>query len=646
MDWKKLFQPLKNQSPKPLVKDFDTKLVRKFRQRKIPNWRQFCYIRRFLSPIEKMIMGLAIFTALASLTALLIVIAPKYLEPHPRSGGEYSEALIGQPKLINPIFSSANDVDEDISSLLYAKLFKIGKDQKIIPELAAQLTISEDRKIYTIKLREDAFWTDGEKIDADDVAYTFEMIQNPEVQSPLYSAFNGVIIEKIGPFEIQLTLKEPFAPFAGNLALGILPEHIFSSIAPANLRLAKENLQPKVTSGSWKFAKLNKNEGGIETYSLERNDRYFGQLPFIKKITFKFYQDFIPAADDLKVRSYMGLAFMPKNISESYGGKNFESYRLRLPQYTALFFNKNANALIKDKKIRQILTQALDKNIIMKAALGDNGEIINAPILSGFIGYNPEVEKTEYNSEEAAANLDPSWNRIEPDEYFSIQSKKIYDEKEPELLNHPDYENNSSTLKESLQKEAEDTARLSMRPDQMYYRKNTKNEILSITITTADTPEYQTAAESIALMWRSIGIQTNIVIIPGKNISREILKGRKYEVLLFSEIIGHDPDPFPFWHSSQTEYPGLNLSVFSDRTADGLLESGRSATSSEARAEIYHKFQDILIKDYAAVFLYAPTYDYLIDKQVKGVEIGQIFAPADRFNHLNKWYLKNKWIKK
>lgn len=641
MDWKKIFS-LKRRDPKPLVRDFDKKLVQNLRRHFWPSWRQLAYLGRFLTAKEKIIIISAIIVIATSLVAWGIVSTPAHLSAKPKTGGEYSEALIGQPKMINPIFSAANDVDADIAPLLYARLFRIGENQKMIPELAVSYTVSEDRKTYSIKLREDATWTDGEKIDADDVAYTLDTIQNPEVNSPLYTAFNGVTVEKTGPYEIKLTLKEAFAPFVSTLSLGILPEHVYSLIAPANLRLAKENLQPKVTSGPWKFSKLIKNEAGVETYTLERNTRYFGLPPHIKKLTFKFYQDFSPAADDLKSRVFMGMAFMPRNLTETFGGKNFASYDLRLPQYTAIFFNQNTD-ILKNFDVRTAMAKALDKQVVAQAALGDLGETIEAPILSGFIGYHPDIQKISYNIEEANTLLDKTWKRLTPEEYFAMRRDAKIKEKETALKELPDFAANSSTLLASLQQEVEDEVRSTMRPDQTFYRASDKKEILSITITTADTPEYINAVESIALMWRAIGIQTNVYTIPGRQISREVLKGRQYEALLYGEILGDDPDLYPFWHSSQTEYPGLNLAMFSDRRGDKLLEEARVATSTEARGQMYKDFQDILTKQLPAIFLYAPTYKYLIDNEVKGVEIGRIYSPAGRFDNLSNWYIKTSW---
>jgi peptide/nickel transport system substrate-binding protein len=643
MDWKKFFRPILRQEPKPLVRDFDKKLVKSLRRRFWPSPRQLTYLGRFLGRGEKIAILICLIAIAAATVVWGIIFVPKHLSSAPKIGGEYSEALIGQPRLINPIFAAANDVDADISPLLYARLFKIGENQKLISELAASYTVSEDGKVYTIKLREDAFWTDGEKINADDVASTFEFIQNPETNSPLFTAFNGVTVDKTGEYEITFTLKEPFAPFTSNLAVGIIPEHVFSMTTASNLRLAKENLQPAVTSGPWKFSKLTKNEAGVETYTLERNPRYFGEQTFLKKISFKFYNDQTTAADELKGRLVMGMAFLPRNLSESYRGKNFNSYELHLPQYTALFFNQSSNAALKNLNVRTALAKAIDKTIVMQTALGDRGEVVDAPIPPNFVGYYPDVAKIAFNADEAATLLDKDWKRLTPEEYFALKRDAIVKEREPDLKNLPDFAANSTTLLADLRKQAEDSARATMRPDQTYYRKNSKNEILSINLTTVDTTEYQAAAEAVALAWRAVGVQTNVVIIPSSQISREALKGRGYEALLFSEILGDDPDLFPFWHSSQTEYPGLNLAMFSDKDADTLLEDARATSDVEARAKSYKKFQDILAKNIPAIFLYSPTYEYLIDQKVQGVDVGRIFSPADRFNNINTWYIKTKW---
>ncbi len=125
--------------------------------------------------------------------------------------------------------------------------------------------------------------------------------------------------------------------------------------------------------------------------------------------------------------------------------------------------------------------------------------------------------------------------------------------------------------------------------------------------------------------------------------SKETLKNRDYQILLYGEIIGGDPDLFPFWHSSQTDYPGLNLSLFSNRDADKLLEEARSETAPDKREEMYKKFQELLVKELPAIFLYTPSHVMAMDKKIKGVQMERITRPSDRYNGLNDWYVKTKW---
>jgi ABC-type transport system substrate-binding protein len=195
------------------------------------------YLKRFLDQREKKIIFIAFFASILTAVSWFGFELATHLKFVPKDGGTYSEALIGQPKYVNPLFSSINDVDSDLTKLVYAGLFNYDKNQKLAPELAEKYTISPDKKIYTISLKDSLRWSDGEPITADDVMYTFEMIQNQETGSPLYISFQGIQIEKIDNKTIRFTLKEPFAPFLHSLTVGILPEHTWapsSQINPAN----------------------------------------------------------------------------------------------------------------------------------------------------------------------------------------------------------------------------------------------------------------------------------------------------------------------------------------------------------------------------------------------------------------------------
>jgi len=167
-------------------------------------------------------------------------------------GGKYTEGLVGQPQHINPLLSPANDVDADLSRIIYAGLFEFDSTLNLVPDMAAALPeISPDGKVYTITLRDNLIWHDETVLNADDVVYTYQRIQDPEFASPLRFSWNKVDIEKIDDLTIKLTLRESSATFISNLTVGILPKHIWENVGSTNFALSKFNLEP-VGSGPFK----------------------------------------------------------------------------------------------------------------------------------------------------------------------------------------------------------------------------------------------------------------------------------------------------------------------------------------------------------------------------------------------------------
>ncbi len=675
MNWSHLFFWKKQQKKLGALPstNFDQKLMKKVRSNFVPNWPQFRYLGNFLNKTEKRIIGISLIVLFLTLAGWGVLWFAKNNTLVPASGGDYSEALVGQPKYINPLFASTNDVDADLSSLIYTGLFKYNDQQKLLPDLASDYTVSDDGKIYNINLRKDVKWSDGEPLNADDVIYTFSTIQDPEVGSPLLATFQNIDLERTGDYSVRFTLKEPFALFLNSLTTGILPQHVWVNVPPSGIRLAKNNLQP-VGSGPWKFSKLTKDSSGnIQTYDLERNESYYRNIPHLKTLTFKFFTDFTQAASALKSQEITGVSFLPNDLANKIAGKNFQLYKFTLPQYTALFFNQTAAPVLKDDQIRLALNLSLDKNQILAQALNNEGETINSPILKGEPGYNPSIVFPNFDQAKANQLLDKDWKRIQPEEFFKSEHDAMLKDRQSEIdaltkaplgqktltpSTTPAVKGKAATTTpattttttaeqvaaetQRIEKEINDSVRQNMDADQSFYRKDKNNQILSITITTVDTPEYQQASQTIAKMWRAVGVKTTIQIVNSSQIAKDILRERNYQVLLYGEITGSDPDPYPFWHSSQINYPGLNLALFVDRTADKLMEDARATSTEQTRADLYEKFQQILAKELPAVFLYTPTYNFVASKDIKGISINQIFSPADRFNGLSDWYIKTK----
>jgi len=146
--------------------------------------------------------------------------------------------------------------------------------------------------------------------------------------------------------------------------------------------------------------------------------------------------------------------------------------------------------------------------------------------------------------------------------------------------------------------------------------------------------------------WGQVGVKITVDSKSIGEIQQEYIRPRKYQALLFGQILSYLPDPFSFWHSSQKKDPGLNLSLYDNRNADKLLEEARQTVSVEERAKKYEEFQNLLINDVPAVFLYSPHYLYAVSNKIKGIEIDKVVMPSQRFSDVNKWYIETKRVKK
>ncbi|MEK7653199.1 MAG: peptide ABC transporter substrate-binding protein [Patescibacteria group bacterium] len=598
---KKLFSGLSQTNRK--LKQFerqhqlDKHLVRSLNKSKFLSLKQIKYFTRVLDRRESRKVKLISAVAAIAIISLLVKIYFLTTVALPAYGGEYSEGLIGSPQFINPILAQSNDVDLDISSLVFSGLMRQDKNRQLTPDLADSYEVSDDQLTYTFHLKKNVKWHDGEPFKADDVIFTVASIQDPEFKSPLSRSFRGVVAEKIDDFTVKFTLKEPFAPFLGLLTFGILPEHLWYNIPAANADLTELNKRP-IGTGSWQFENLKKDkDGNIRSYALVKNKDFYGEKPYLNGITFKFFGDFPSLVEAIKNKDVYGLSYLPREYREQLKKyKNINFNNLNQPQYTAIFFNQTKNDLLKADYIRQALALSVDKQKILDDVFKSTGRIIDSPTLPG-IEDNPDIKKYSYDPQAASALLEKNG--------WAIMS---------------------TTTEERVTKNI----------------RQKKNFLLTITLTTVDQPEYVKTAELIKSFWEQIGVETKLNIVDKEKILPETIKPREYEILIFGENLGSDPDPFAFWHSSQNEYPGLNLAIFSDKKVDKLLEDARKTNNWETRKKNYLEFQKIVAAELPAIFLYNPTYTYPQNKAIGGFDLISISAPADRFANINEWYIKTK----
>ncbi len=607
--------------------DLNRKLVYSLSTKKIPNSEQLKYLGKFLSPKERRIVVICSLFLVLNILFLGVVFFKKHIVSIPLSGGSYSEGLVGSPKYINPLYASNRDVDIDISSLIFSSLFKYDEKGVLIGDLAESWSKSSDGKEYSVVLKKNILWHNGEQLTAEDVVFTVQAIKNPKFRSPLRSSFSGFDVEKVDDYTVKFKLNQPYAPFLGLLTFGVLPKSIWGAVTPESATLAEFNLKP-IGSGPYKFKSLIKNKNGeVKEYILEVNDAYYAAKPYIQTVSFKFYFDFNSALKALNDNSVDGISYLPFNERKNLFAKSSLVFNyLHQPQLEAIFFNKKNNELLAEKNIRLALDQAINRQSIINEVFQGQAREVVGPILEDSPAFNNQIKKTEYSP--AAAE------KLLADEGFI----KIFVTEDD--VNNPTRELEGIPVSEFISKASDkevDTAGYWL--VKKGSKKNPGNTFLVIALTYPDTTDNTLVAAKIQEAWQAIGVKTSLNPLPSSQISSEVALEKNFEALLFGENLGADPDVYAFWHSSQID-GGLNIASYSNEKADKLLEDARLENDENSRLEKYRDFQELVKNDEGAIFLFSPNYLYLQVKKLRGFNGTTIVEPSNRFSSIANWYLR------
>ncbi len=645
------------------------------------------WIRFFKILTKKERIVFCVFFALFTIS-LVFLISNFYFENtkiSPTRGGTHTEAVVGQPRFINPIYSRLNDIDRDLVELLFSGLMK-HKNGKIVPDLAKYYNVSPDGKIYEFHLRENIFWHNKEKLTADDVIFTIETIQNPDFKSPERINWLGIRVEKISEYGIRFILDNPYAGFLERATLNILPSHIWKDVSARAFPFSLYNLQP-IGSGPFKFKNLKQRRdkaGYIESLTLIINPNYFNKKPFIDKISFLFFeteQDIIKAAHQGRITGFSIQRL--KNLGLQ---NQFSIHQFIMPRYFAVFFNQEKSEILADIRVRQALNYGTNKQNLIDEILTGQAKIVNSPILPNIFGFENPLKIYQFNPKKAKQLLEAAgfikkengvrikiieespvfqftqdlrrgargrevkelqrclarFPEIYPEgritSYFGSKTKaaviRFQERYKEEILTPHDLTQGTGVVKGSTR----------VKLNQLCHPTIKETLPLRLSLTTINQPFLIEVASQLKNQWQELGVELEIKTYDINFLKQEIIRPRNYEMLLFGKILGIVPDPFPFWHSTQARDPGLNLSLYKNRRVDELLEKARQTLDAKQRRVALEEFQNILIKDAPAIFLFNPSYLYFVSQEVKGVLTKIITDPSKRFNNIENWYIETKRV--
>ncbi len=553
------------------------------------NW---AAIGKILTFRDKLIVALLSLSALVSFVVLVYHAYISNTKEIPKIGGEYVEGIVGQPMYINPLLSQTSEADADIAQLVYSGLFTYDNEGKAVPDLAQSYEVSEDKKIYTVHLRQDVIWHDGQPFSAEDVYFTVTALLDPMYKSPLRQNWQGVVVSIVDQKTIQFELKNPYAGFLDNLTLGILPKHVWENIASEKFALADYNLRP-IGTGPYMFSDFQKDSNGtILTYKLVADKKnYFGEA-YISRMTFNFYEDEETLLAAFNKKEVMGMSSIsPARLGEIKNKKSTALHELVIPRYFSLFFNQLKNEALAENSVRKALAISVSRKEIIDAVLFGKALPAYGPLLSNMKEYRDPGNLTENRLEEANKILDDAgWQKGE---------------------------------------------------DGIRKKSNTR---LKFEIVTTDWSELAKTADILKKQWEKIGAEVEVKMLTISDLQQNYIRPREYDALLFGQAISFNPDLYPYWHSSQKRDPGLNLAMFDNSDADGLLENVRQELDEAKRIEGYQKIQELIANENPAIFLYSPTYLYPVNSSLKGNEMRNITVSSQRFSDVREWYVKTKRI--
>jgi peptide/nickel transport system substrate-binding protein len=540
---------------------------------------------------------LIVLLALAAIAVLLLgqqpVLQPIVPEVEPATGGVYTEAMVGSLSRLNPVLDFYNPPDRDLDYLLYGGLLRF--DARGLPQhdLVESMGITQDGKIYNFSLHKDAVFHDGEPLTSEDVLFTIGLLRNEELPVPadIRNLWMEVEAEAFDEYTLQFRLPESFSPFLDYLTFGILPEHLLGDLNAEELINAPFNLEP-VGSGPYRFDRLLIEDGELAGISLARFDDYYREPPFIEQMIFRFYADSPSALQAYQAGEVEGISrvnseVLPAALKESA----LNLYTGRLPELSLILLNLDNPGLpfFQVAEIRRALLMGLNRQRLIDMLYAGQAIIADGPIFPGTWAFYDGIERIEYNPEEAVEAL--------RDAGYTIPA-----------------EGGSVRMKEGTE--------------------------LAFQLLYPDDPQYTALAEGIARDWQRLGVGVEIQPVSYEELVGDHLEPRIFQAALVDINLARspDPDPYPFWHQSQTS-SGQNYSKWDDRQASEYMEQARVTVDVTERTRLYRNFQVRFVDELPALPLFYPVYTYAVDERVQGVTIGPLLDTSDRFTTITDWFL-------
>jgi peptide/nickel transport system substrate-binding protein len=457
---------------------------------------------------------------------------------------------------------------------------KYDKDIRPAPELAEKWDISEDNLRIRFHLRKDVKWQDGKPFTAHDVEFTYKLTIDPKTPTSYATDFLRVKeLRALDDHTVEVVYEKPYAPALGSWGQSIHPKHLLEGTDVTQSPLKRN----PIGTGPFKFKEWVTGEKIV----LDANDSYFEGRPYMSRVVTRVIPDL--AAMFLEVRAgnidWMGLTPLQyrRQTASKWFDENFKKYKYLAFAYSYLGYNLN-DWRFQDKRVRQALTHAINRESIVEGVLLGLGEVAHTPYKPDTFWNNPNVKKFPYDPEKAKQLLEEAgWKDSNNDGVLEKDGKQF---EFTILTNHGN----------DLRKHA---------------------------------------ATIIQRDLKKVGVRVKIRVVEWAAFLKNFINKKKFEAVLLGWGIGSEPNQIDIWNSKKTAEHELNFVSYKNEEVDRLLELGVSTYDMAERKKYYDEFQAILAEDQPYTFLWVAYSLPIISARFHGIDP----APVGIRHNFDKWYV-------
>ena len=347
------------------------------------------------------------------------------------AGGEAAPAAPGEKVVnvgvtsslntLNPLLMDGVEINKYATGLMFLPLVELSPDMEFEGMLADSIT-AEDERNFLVHIDEEAVWSDGQPVTADDVVYTALRLCSPVIGNTamMYYVFEGVGddgyveegadhvdgIAKVDDKTVRFTTKDPMSLITFNSSyaryLMTLPKHVLEGVAEADLASYDWFNHPDVVSGPFRVTEFDKDH----YISYEANEAYFKGAPAIDRLNIRIVE-----GSQLLAGLQSGEIDITQNTMSAIPLEDYESVQA-LENVEASFGDPITNQSvfirtenIPDARVRQAMVYAIDRQQILEQLLKGNGEVSEGFLSSASPYYDDTIEPLGYDPEKAKALL-------------------------------------------------------------------------------------------------------------------------------------------------------------------------------------------------------------------------------------------------